>query len=178
MFTGTKFSEIFMGRQLHLNVKFFWHFRDWLGKIVEFLYVFSKHFILIVLVLSFCVSEEWLCVCWYILCKILSLKSPNLPSLCYVSHFISFHIFCPCPIFLFLARLIVSSLHPFNLLNFSTPQVCVFELVFLFYSFLFHFISSDVPVVAAQIRWLILARFKLLCGRICHFFISSLFLLP
>jgi len=53
----------------------------------------------------------------------------------------------------------------------------IFLSPFLIYSFLFHFILSVVTFGAAQIRWLIQTRFKLLCGRIWHFFISSLFLL-
>jgi len=49
----------------------------------------------------------------------------------------------------------------FSSAQFVYPTGVFFELVFLIYSFLFHFIYSVVNVVAAQMRWLIVAGFKL-----------------
>ena len=81
-------------------------------KTVEFLEIFPKHFILIVLVLSFCVSKEWLCVCWYILCRILNCQ---IFLLCYVSHVVSSY-FVP------LSHLFISCMvDSFILASFSSP---------------------------------------------------------
>ena len=132
MFTGTKFSETFLGRQLHQNVKLFWHIRDWLVKTVEFLEIFSKHFILILLVLSFYVWEGWLCVCWYILCRILYLETSfsllRITS-CLFSYFVSLS-------YLFISSMADSFLlASFSPLNLSTPQG-------YFLSWYFWFIAS------------------------------------